>query len=105
MIDLVGRINELLAQKGWSNYELSKQTNISTNTIYSWNKSGSMPSLANIVKICDVLGISLGQFFCGTEGYSLTDDEKNILREWFSLSDLEKDTIRKMIDTFKILKS
>ena len=104
MIDVVKRINELLEQKGWSNYELSKQTNISTNTIYDWNKSGATPSLSNIMKVCEVLGITLGQFFCGTEQYELQPDEERILREWFSLSDLEKETVRKMIDTFQILK-
>ena len=104
MIDVVKRINDLLAQKGWSNYELSKQTNISTNTIYDWNKSGAVPSLSNIAKICEVLGITLGQFFCGTESYALSPEEERILREWFSLSDLEKDKIRRMIETFQILK-
>ena len=103
MIDVVKRINELLAQKGWSDYELSKQTNISTNTIYAWNKTGAIPSLTNIVKVCEVLGITLGQFFCGTKNFRAPDEEK-ILREWFSLSELEKETIRRMIETFQILK-
>lgn len=104
MIDVVKRINELLGQKGWSNYQLSKQTNISTNTIYGWNKSGAVPSLSNLMKICEALGITVGQFFCGTEAYALSPDEARILREWFSPSDLEKDTLRRMIETFQILK-
>lgn len=104
MIDVVKRINELLAQKGWSDYELSKQTNISTNTIYAWNKSGAVPSLTNIIKVCEALGITLGQFFCGTANCYRSPDEKRILREWFSLSDLEKQTIKRMIETFQILK-
>lgn len=104
MVNLVERINELLDQKGWTGYELSKQTGISTNAIYDWNKAGATPSLANIVKICEALGITLGQFFCGSEAYQLTEDEDRILQEWFTLSDLEKDAVRRMIETFKILK-
>lgn len=104
MINLVDRINELLSQKGWTGYELSNQTGISISTIYDWNRTGSTPSLANIVKICEALNITLGQFFCGTEVYPLTKDENKILQEWFVLSDFEKGAIKHMIETFKVLK-
>lgn len=104
MINIVDRVNELLAQKGWTGYELSKQTGISTNAIYDWSKTGATPSLANIVKICEAFGITLSQFFCRSEAYSLTEDENRILQEWFALSDIEKEAIMHMIDTFKVLK-
>ncbi len=104
MINIVERINELINKKGWSIYELSKQTGISTNAIYDWNKINAVPSLSNIVKICEALEISLGQFFCGFEAYQLSEDENKILQEWFTLSDLEKDAILRMIEVFKILK-
>jgi transcriptional regulator with XRE-family HTH domain len=104
MIDIVARINELLERKGWTGYELSKQTGISTNAIYDWNRIGAMPTLANVVKICEAMGITTEQFFCSDEGYGMTDDERKILQEWFMLGDLEKDAVLKMIETFKILK-
>jgi len=104
MINVVERINELITLKGWSPYELSNQTGISTNAIYDWFKKGSMPTLQNIVKICDAMEISLERFFCGGN-YKYTDEENKILQEWFSLSDLEKQTILKLMETFKILKS
>ncbi len=63
MIDTVKRINELMDIKGWSAYELSNQTGISTNAIYDWNKIGAVPTLANIIKICDAMEISLEYFF------------------------------------------
>jgi len=103
MLDLGARIYELMEQKGWSGYELSKQTGISTNTIYDWQK-GAVPSLANVAKVCDTLKITLEQFFCGVGSYNLSEDENKILQEWMLLSDLEKSAILNMIDTFKILK-
>lgn len=93
-----------MTKKGWSSYELSKQTGISTNAVYDWNK-GTIPTLANIVKVCEAMNISLEQFFCGDNNYNLNDDEQKILQEWFVLSDLEKDTVLKLIETFKILKT
>ena len=44
MINVVERITELMERKGWSSYELSAQTGISTNAIYDWFKIGAQPS-------------------------------------------------------------
>ena len=104
MMNVNERIGELLAEKGWTGYELSKQTGLSTNTIYEWTKGRSVPSLSNIVKICEAFGITLRQFFFGTDSYELSEDEKEFLREWFTLSDLERSAVKNMIETFRILR-
>ncbi len=104
MINVTERIKELMTLKGWSSYELSNQTGISTNAIYDWFKIGSMPTMQNIVRICEAMEISLEQFFCGGS-YKYTEEENKILQDWFSLSDLEKQTILKLMETFKILKT
>lgn len=44
MINVTERINEFMALKGWTPYELSNQTGISTNAIYDWNKKGAVPN-------------------------------------------------------------
>lgn len=103
MINATDRIKELMDMMGWSSYELSNQTGISTNAIYDWFKIGAAPTLPNIIKVCEAAGITIEQFFCGTKNFRAPDEEK-ILREWFSLSELEKETIRRMIETFQILK-
>lgn len=90
--------------KGWTPYELSNQTDISTNAIYDWFKIGATPTLQNIIKICEAMEISLEQFFCDGN-YKYTDEENAILKDWFSLSDLEKSTVMNLMETFKILKN
>ena len=44
------------------------------------------------------------QFFCGVGNKKAATEENEILQEWFLLSDLEKEAVLKMIETFKILK-
>ena len=105
MVDLVKRIKELMDKKGWTSYELSAQTGISTNAIYDWFKIGATPSLTNVVKICEAMDISLEQFFCGEQLYSPSDEERQILDQWFRLSDLERNTVLQLIETFQVLKS
>lgn len=104
MINVTERISELMTLKGWSPYELSNQTGISTNAIYDWFKIGAVPTIQNIIKICEALDITLEYFFCGGN-YKYTDEENEILQEWFALSDLEKSAVMNLMETFKILKN
>lgn len=104
-IDITKRVNELMEMKGWSAYELSKKSGISANTVYNWDRLGAVPTLSNIIKICETMDISLEQFFFSVGSYQLTDDENQILAEWFVLSDVEKCAILNMIDVFKELKT
>ena len=104
MINVNERICQLLTEKGWTGYELSKQTGLSTNTIYEWTKGRSVPSLSNIVKICEAFDITIRQFFFSTEVYEFSEDEKELLQEWFTLSDLERNAIKNMIEIFRILR-
>ena len=105
MIDVVARIKELMEKKHWTSYELSAQTSISTNAIYDWFKTGAVPSLGNIEKICEATGITLEQFFCGDDAYTMTSEEKEILTLWFALSDFEKAAVMNLIKAFKALKN
>lgn len=102
MIDVIARISELMRAKNWTAYKLAEKTNISTNAIYDWFKVGATPTLANIVKICDALEISLEYFFCGAHEY--TDDERRVLSKWVSLNDFEKRTVKNLIDAFALAK-
>lgn len=104
MFNAVERINELMNRKGWTPYELSNQTGISTNAIYDWNKIGAIPSLPNIIKICEAMGITLEYFFCGGN-YQPTAEENEALDKWVALSDLEKDIVMKLMGTFKVAKN
>lgn len=104
MINVTERIGELMVLKGWTPYELSNQTGISTNAIYDWFKIGAVPTLQNIIKICEAMEISLEQFFCGGD-YKYTDEENEILKEWVGLSELERSTLMNLIETFRILKN
>ncbi len=104
MIDIIERIQELMDKKGWSYYELAAQTGISTNSVYDWFKKGAMPSMGNIVKVCNAMEISLERFFCGDSGYQMSEEEQTIMNEWFGLSEFEKQTIFMLIESFQVLK-
>ena len=102
MIDVAARISELMQAKNWTSYKLAEKTNISTNAIYDWFKSGATPTLANIVKVCDAFDISLEFFFCGGREY--TEEERRVVGKWVGLNDFEKRTVKSLIDAFALAK-
>lgn len=104
MINVTERIREIMELKGWSPYELSIQTDIATNAIYDWFKNGAVPNMQSIIKICNAAEMTLEEFFCG-KNPRYTDEENEMLRQWAALSDLEKSTIKNLMETFRILKN
>ncbi len=64
---ILARIDELMKEKGISNYVLKENAEVSS-TIYQWRKNATrdkdrMPSLRSIEKICEFFNISLAYFF------------------------------------------
>lgn len=94
------RIEELNAERGWSLYELSKQTKISESTIYTWNRNGKTPSIPVLEKICVAYGITLFQFFQSLENTTLTDEQNNLITKWSILDKEEKNAIYGLLELF-----
>lgn len=74
---ILARIDELMKEKGISNYELKENAEVSS-SIYQWRKNAARdkdrtPSLRSIEKICEFFGVSLAYFFA----FDLTE-RKNI---------------------------
>ena len=105
MNKIVERINQLRIKKGWSQYNLAKATGISENTVYGWTRNNVTPSLKNVEAICDAMGFTTAYFFCGGHSESLGEEERQLLDEWFLLSDIEKQAIFDIIEVFKIIKT
>lgn len=64
---ILNRIDELMREKGITQYQLKENADIST-TIYQWRKNATrdknrIPSLRSIEKICEYFEISLSYFF------------------------------------------
>lgn len=54
---ITDRIFELINSKGISQRQLSELTGISTSAISDWKHKGTIPSAANVQKICKALGV------------------------------------------------
>ena len=87
-IYVINHIKELCQQKGWSKYKLAKKSGIPHSSLNTMLNKQHIPSMNNLIKICNGFGITLSQFFSDTE--SLTDEQSEILYLWNSLDDHSK---------------
>lgn len=91
MKDVLQEITRLRLKRGWTEYELSKNANVSQSTISSWYSKGQMPSIPSLDKICKGFGITLSQFFAeGEEPRSLTPDQRDLLDHWSVLTEEQR---------------
>ena len=54
-------ITEKLVEKELSWNELARKTNISRQTIYNLRDTEKVPSMTTVMKLCEVLGLSVGE--------------------------------------------
>lgn len=95
---ILERIKQLNEERGWSYYELSKNSNISESTIYSLIRRNKTPSIPVLEKICLAYGITLFQFFKDIVDPTLTDEQNDLLIKWSKLDGDDKKTIMQIID-------
>lgn len=102
---IVTRIYELMAKCGISKVCLADKIGISRNTIQYWKKEDAYPSLTVIEKICEVLNITVEQFFSGMGNENGKSSEEKFLDSWRMLTVPEKLAVEKVIAAFKATKA
>lgn len=91
--DTIGRINELMSERNWTLYQLSKATGIPKSTLNRLMNHTNSPTVRTVELICHGLGITLQQFFqANPEDSLLTEEEQRCLTVWNGLigNDREK---------------
>lgn len=62
-----------------SQIELAERLNLSRGAIANWESGRTRPDIANIPALCDVLGISIGEFFCNSPDMAPTNSDESML--------------------------
>lgn len=91
-MDVLGRIKELMDERGWSSYRLAKKSGKPVNTISDMLKRGTLPTISTLEVYCEAFNITLSEFFSGDdEPVVLTEEQKKLLRAFNSLEDKERE--------------
>lgn len=79
LIDTKKRIKELMDERGWTIYELSKRSGLAQTTISNMWKRNTEPTIPSLRALCNGFGITLAQFFAEGEMVELTPEQKTFL--------------------------
>ena len=96
-MDTHTKLNQLLTDRGWTEYRLSKECGLSQSTIGNIFRRNTVPSLSTLERICCGFNISLSQFFAEGDVVELTPELKELFDYWVTLTPAQKDAIKHLI--------
>lgn len=100
-MDIHERLTQLLNERGWSRYRLSKESGLSEETLTNIFKRGTVPSFVTLKAICDGFKITMSQFFAQNEMVELTPELKQLFDEWAFLTPQQKDAVIQVMKAMK----
>lgn len=94
-MDVLERLNEIMHQKGITDYQLAKISGLAPSTISNMRRRNTIPSIPTLENICDSMNLSLSQFFAKEETifYPLTPTQKEFIDYYVQLSDEQQELI------------
>lgn len=95
------RIEQLMKQRGWTAYRLSKESGLSQSTLAHVFRRDSEPTISTLETICGAFGITLSQFFAEGDFVALTSEQREILDVWATLNDEQRELVRSMMANMK----
>ena len=102
IIDPIKRIDELMKERGWSDYRLSAESGLSSSTIANIHRRNTVPSIPTLESICKAFGISLSQFFHEESSFvELNEEQLDFFKKWLTLTSKQKQLIAELVDEMR----
>ena len=102
IIDAQKRIKELMEERGWTEYRLAKEANLSHSTVSKMFNRNNAPTLPTIEAVCRAFGLTLVQFFSeGDSPAELTEEQRNLFANWSTMTDEQKKALLQLMNTMK----
>lgn len=99
-MDAQKRIKQLMEERGWTDYRLAKESNLSHSTVTNMFNRNNAPTLPTLEAVCKAFGITLAQFFSeGDEPHALTAEQQELFSKWSSLTDKQKQLLLDLMNT------
>ena len=98
-MDTQKRIRELMAERGWTDYRLAKEANLSHSTVTNMFNRNNAPTLPTLEAVCQAFGITLAQFFSSDGETPLTSEQQTLFAKWSTLTDRQKQILLDLMDS------
>ena len=100
-MDPQARLQQLLQERGWTEYKLSKECGLAQSTIGNIFRRNTVPSIATLETICQGFGTTLAQFFAEGEQVELTPELKELFDCWVCLTPAQKAAALQMMKAMR----
>ena len=100
-MDTHARLRQLMAERGWTEYRLAKESGLAQSTISNLVARNNLPSIPTLEIICKAFGITLAQFFADGNFVELTEEQYGFFQRWAALKPEQKALIDELIGQFK----
>lgn len=91
---------ELMKLRGWTDYRLAKEANLSHSTVTNMFNRNNAPTLPTLEAVCKAFGITLAQFFADeVDSAQLTDEQRTLFAKWSSLTERQKSLLLDLMET------
>lgn len=97
-MDILNRIKQLKEERGWSNYRLAKEADISEGALNNLFRLNNQPTIPTLEALCKGLGVSLSQFFAeGNEAIVLNEEQRELIELWNTISAEQKTALLELL--------
>lgn len=97
-MDTQKRIRELMEERGWTDYRLAKEANLSHSTVTNMFNRNNAPTLPTLEAVCQAFGITLAQFFANEDEMTLTEEQQMLFAKWSTLTERQKQILLELMD-------
>ena len=100
-MDVLEKIKKIKTERGWSDYQLAKESGLPYSTVTSWYKNNITPSVSSLEHICNAFGITLSQFFLEKDATitKLSAEQSKVLSLWNKMTEEQQSKLSSFIDT------
>lgn len=89
-MNVLEKIRKLQWERGWTDYKLAQEANISQSSLATLYARQTPPKLDMLQRICEAFGITLSQFFLEDEKIEVVSDKEKLLLSSFRKLPSEK---------------
>lgn len=100
-MDTHARLQQLLRERGWTEYKLSKECGLAQSTIGNIFRRNTVPSVATLETICKGFGITMSQFFSDETLVEITPELKDVFDAWVCLKPSQKTAALQMLKAMR----
>lgn len=98
-MDIHERIRQLMLERGWTEYRLSKEAGLSQSTISNLFRRNTVPGVMTLEALCKAFGITLAQFFSEGEEIGLSAEQVRLSSAWNRLTETQKRLLLELMET------